>query len=90
QHTGSNNWAVHGSLTDTGKPILASDPHRLHGMPSLRQLVHLTAPGLDVVGAGEPCIPGVHIGHNGTMAWALTIFYIDQEDLYFYETDPED
>ncbi|WP_204305935.1 penicillin acylase family protein, partial [Stenotrophomonas maltophilia] len=43
-----------------------------------------------VVGAGEPCIPGVHIGHNGTMAWALTIFYIDQEDLYFYETDPED
>lgn len=90
QHTGSNNWAVHGSRTDTGKPILASDPHRLHGLPSLRFLVHLTAPGLDVIGAGEPCVPGVHIGHNGTMAWALTIFYIDQEDLYVYETDPDD
>ena len=90
QHTGSNNWAVHGSITETGQPILASDPHRLHGMPSLRMLVHLTCPGLDVIGAGEPCVPGITIGHNGTMAWALTIFYIDQEDLYVYETHPDD
>lgn len=90
QYTGSNNWAVHGSKTDTGMPILASDPHRIHGMPSLRTIVHLTCPGLDVVGAGEPSVPGVMIGHNGTIAWGLTIFYIDQEDLYFYETHPED
>lgn len=88
--TGSNNWAVHGSRTDTGQPILASDPHRLHNMPSIRMLVHLTCPGFDVVGAGEPCVPGVMIGHNGTMAWGLTIFYIDQEDIYVYETNPDD
>jgi penicillin G amidase len=90
QYTGSNNWAVHGSKTDTGMPILASDPHRIHGMPSLRMLFHLTCPTLDVVGAGEPSVPGVMIGHNGTIAWGLTIFYIDQEDLYFYETHPDD
>jgi penicillin amidase len=90
QYTGSNNWAIHGSKTDTGLPILGSDPHRLHGMPSLRSIVHLTCPGLDVVGAGEPSVPGVMIGHNGTMAWGLTIFYIDQEDLYVYETNPDD
>lgn len=90
QYTGSNNWAVHGSRTDTGLPILGSDPHRIHGMPSLRTLVHLTCPGLDVVGLGEPSVPGVMIGHNGTMAWGLTIFYIDQEDVYVYETSPDD
>ncbi len=90
QYTGSNNWAVHGSRTDTGMPILASDPHRIHGMPSLRTVFHLTCPTLDIVGAGEPSVPGVMIGHNGTIAWGLTIFYIDQEDLYFYETNPDD
>lgn len=90
QYTGSNNWAVHGSKTDTGMPILASDPHRIHGMPSLRKIFHLTCPTLDVVGAGEPSVPGVMIGHNGTIAWGLTIFYIDQEDLYVYETHPDD
>ncbi len=90
QYTGSNNWAVHGSKTDTGMPILASDPHRIHGMPSLRTVFHLTCPTLDVVGAGEPSVPGVMIGHNGTIAWGLTIFYIDQEDLYVYETKPGD
>ncbi|MGU9980126.1 penicillin acylase family protein [Phreatobacter sp. HK31-P] len=90
QYTGSNNWAVHGSRTDTGMPILGSDPHRVHGMPSLRTVFHLTCPTLDIVGAGEPSVPGVMIGHNGTIAWGLTIFYIDQEDLYFYETHPDD
>jgi penicillin amidase len=90
QYTGSNNWAVHGSKTDTGMPILGSDPHRIHGMPSLRTIFHLTCPTLDIVGAGEPSVPGVMIGHNGTLAWGLTIFYIDQEDLYFYETRPDD
>jgi penicillin G amidase len=90
QYTGSNNWAVHGSKTDTGMPILASDPHRIHGMPSLRTVFHLTCPTLDVVGAGEPSVPGVMIGHNGTIAWGLTIFYIDQEDLYVYETKAGD
>lgn len=83
---GSNNWVVHGSVTDTGRPILANDPHRAHAVPSLRYLVHLTAPGLDVIGAGEPAVPGVSLGHNGLIAFGLTIFGADQEDVYVYET----
>jgi penicillin amidase len=83
---GSNNWVVHGNLTDTGRPILASDPHRTHALPSLRYIVHLSAPGLDVIGAGEPVLPGVSIGHNGVIAFGLTIFGADQEDVYVYET----
>ncbi len=87
---GSNNWTIAPSKTTTGRPILANDPHRDHGLPSLRYVAHLEAPGLSVIGAGEPALPGVSIGHNGTIAFGLTIFYSDQEDLYVYETSPQD
>jgi len=87
---GSNNWAVHGSRTSTGRPVLATDPHRAHAVPSLRYLVHLSAPGFDAIGAGEPCVPGIMMGHNGTAAFSLTIFGADQEDVYLYETRPDD
>ncbi|MDP3748846.1 MAG: penicillin acylase family protein [Phenylobacterium sp.] len=83
---GSNNWTISGARTATGRPILANDPHREHGAPSLRYIVHLEAPGFSVIGAGEPALPGVSIGHNGTIAFGLTIFPADQEDLYVYET----
>ena len=63
---GSNNWDDRTRRTATGRPILANDPHRAHAVPSLRYIVHLTAPGLDVIGAGEPALPGISIGHNGT------------------------
>jgi penicillin amidase len=85
---GSNNWVVAGSRTATGRPILANDPHRAHGVPSLRYIVHLNAPGMSVIGAGEPALPGISIGHNGRIAFGLTIFAIDQEDLYVYELNP--
>ncbi|WP_244788395.1 penicillin acylase family protein [Cupriavidus pauculus] len=85
---GSNNWVIAGSRTATGRPILANDPHRAHGAPSLRYISHLNAPGLSVIGAGEPFLPGISIGHNGTIAFGLTRFYMDQEDLYIYETNP--
>ncbi|MDP2010317.1 MAG: penicillin acylase family protein [Phenylobacterium sp.] len=83
---GSNNWTVSGSRTATGRPILANDPHREHGAPGLRYIVHMNAPGFSVIGAGEPALPGVSIGHNGKIAFGLTIFPVDQEDLYVYET----
>lgn len=86
----SNNWVVSGARTSSGKPIVANDPHRTIATPSLRYLVHLTAPGWDVIGGGEPAIPGVSIGHNGAGAWGLTIFGIDAEDLYVYDTDARD
>src|SRR6185437_14702259 len=85
---GSNNWTISGKLTTTGKPILANDPHRVIAVPSLRYLVHLVAPGWDVIGSGEPALPGVAIGHNQRIAWGLTIFPVDQQDLYIEELNP--
>ncbi|HET6471985.1 MAG TPA: penicillin acylase family protein [Pseudomonadales bacterium] len=86
---GSNNWVVAPSRTASGRPILANDPHRGHAVPSLRYAAHLVAPGLDVIGAGEPALPGISIGHNERIAFGLTIFPIDQEDLYVYDTRPD-
>jgi penicillin amidase len=85
---GSNNWTIGPRKSATGRPILANDPHRAYSTPSLRYLAHLSAPGFNVIGAGEPSLPGVSIGHNGTIAFGLTRFYIDQEDLYVYELNP--
>lgn len=87
---GSNNWAVSPARTATGRPLLASDPHRNLTLPSLRYLAHLVAPGMDVIGGGEPALPGISVGHNGKVAFGYTIFAADQEDLYCYETDPDD
>ena len=86
---GSNAWVVAPSRSTTGRPILASDPHRTHSAPSLRYIVHLDAPGLSVIGGGEPSLPGVSIGHNGHIAFGLTVFSLDQEDLYVYPLHPE-
>ncbi|QQO35210.1 penicillin acylase family protein [Bradyrhizobium diazoefficiens] len=86
---GSNNWVIAASRTATGRPILANDPHREHSVPSLRYIVGLNAPGISVIGAGEPALPGISIGHNGTIAFGLTIFNVDQEDLYVYELNPQ-
>ena len=83
----SNNWVISGARTASGKPLVANDPHRAISVPSLRYLVHLKAPGWDVIGGGEPGIPGVAIGHNQHAAWGLTIFGIDSEDLYVYDLD---
>jgi penicillin amidase len=85
---GSNNWTVSGKLTASGKPLLANDPHRILAEPSLRYIVHLVAPGWNVIGAGEPALPGVAAGHNERIAWGFTIFGLDQQDLYLEEKNP--
>ena len=86
---GSNAWALTPERTTTGRAILASDPHRAHQLPGLRYMVHLQAPGLNVIGAGEPAVPGVSFGHNDDIAFGLTIWFVDQEDLYVYDLNPE-
>lgn len=85
---GSNNWTVSGKRTRSGKPLLANDPHRVIAEPSLRYMVHLVAPGWDVIGSGEPGLPGVALGHNQHIAWGFTIFGLDQQDLYLEELNP--
>lgn len=86
---GSNNWIVSGEHTASGFPMMANDPHRSQAVPSLRYMVHLNAPGWNVIGGGEPEIPGVSIGHNEHGAWGLTVFRTDAEDLYVYQTNPD-
>lgn len=87
---GSNNWAISGSLTATGQVIVANDPHRGVTNPSLRYMVHLDAPGWSAIGSTEPVLPGVAIGHNGHIAWGLTIVGTDQGDVYVEEVSPDD
>jgi penicillin amidase len=87
---GSNNWVIDGTRSTTGKPLLAGDPHRPLQLPSLRKTVHLVAPGWNLIGAGEPGLPGVALGHNDRIAFAFTIVGIDQQDLYIEELNPTD
>lgn len=86
---GSNNWVVSGELTTSGFPVMANDPHRRQSVPSLRYMCHLVGPGWNVIGGGEPEIPGISIGHNEHGAWGLTVFETDGEDLYVYKLNPE-
>jgi len=81
----SNNWVFDGTMSASGKPLLASDPHRPVTLPSLRYLVHLNAPGWNVIGSGEPGLPGVAIGHNEHVAWGFTIVGTDQADVFVEE-----
>ena len=85
---GSNNWAISAEKSESNFPILANDPHRSLSNPSLRYMAHLVAPGWNVIGGGEPEIPGISIGHNGIGAWGLTVFRTDAEDLYIYDLNP--
>lgn len=86
---GSNNWVVSGKLMADGNTYMANDPHRTIAVPSLRYMTHLVAPGWDVIGGGEPEIPGISIGHNEYGSWGLTVFETDGEDLYVYELNPD-
>ena len=85
---GSNNWVINGSLSSTGKPVVANDPHREVTLPSLRYIVHLSAPGWNVIGASEPPFLGVAIGHTERVAWGMTIVGTDQHDVYVEELNP--
>jgi penicillin amidase len=86
---GSNNWVVGGALTSSGMPIIANDPHRQLTVPSLYYMVHLICPGWNVIGAGEPALPGVAIGHNEQIGFGYTVARLDQQDIYIEEINPE-
>ncbi len=85
---GSNNWVIDGSMSATGKPLLANDPHREIVVPSLRKIVHLVAPGWNAIGAGEPALPGIELGHNESIGFGFTIVETDQQDLYVEKLNP--
>ena len=87
---GSNAWTIAASRSATGRPILANDPHLGIGGASPRHMIHLTAPGLDVIGAGAPGLPGIMQGHTDRFAFGRTNFHIDQTDLFILRTDKDD
>ncbi|MCA1583854.1 MAG: penicillin acylase family protein, partial [Acidobacteria bacterium] len=86
---GSNNWAAGGSLTATGRALMVDDPHRQVTLPAWRYIVHLNAPGWDVIGATEPGLPGVIRGHNGRVAWGRTATGTDEADVFIEEVNPQ-
>lgn len=79
---GSNNWALSGSRTRSGVPILCNDPHLGLNLPSLWFVAQLTAPGINVYGATLPGSPGVVIGFNDNISWGFTNNYRDVKDFY--------
>lgn len=79
---GSNNWVVSGARSETGKPLLANDPHLGLSAPALWYFAHLSAPGLNVIGATLPGIPSVVLGRTDRIAWGFTNTAPDVQDLY--------
>lgn len=84
---GSNSWTVAGSLSASGKPLLANDPHLGLTAPPVWYFAHLHAPGLDVIGATLPGAPGVVLGRNERIAWGFTNTGPDVQDLYIEKLD---
>ena len=85
---GSNAWAVSGEWTESGKPLLANDPHLPFSIPSLWHQIHLKGGELNVSGVTLPGLPGVLIGHNQSIAWGITNLRFDSQDLYIENFDP--
>jgi penicillin G amidase len=85
---GSNNWALSGKLTDTGKPLLANDPHLVLSAPAVWYFAHIDAPGLNVIGGTLPGIPAVVLGRTEKYAWSFTNTNPDVQDTYLEQLDP--
>ena len=84
---GSNSWALAGSRTASGKPLLSSDMHLEYSLPGIWYMTHLEAPGLSVAGVALPGAPGVVVGHNQRIAWGITNLHFDVQDLYAEKLD---
>ncbi len=85
--TGSNNWALHGSRTGGGKPVLCGDPHQPFWVPSSWYEYALHGPEDDAAGAGHPGFPGMWWGSNGAIAWSITNNMASTRDLYVERGD---
>ena len=80
---GSNSWALDGSRTASGKPLVAGDPHRGLDTPNVYYQNHVSCPEFDVIGLSFPGCPGFpHFGHNARVAWCVTHAGADYQDLY--------
>lgn len=82
RHSASNNWAVSGALTDSGRPLLAGDPHQTLQSPNVFWPVHLTGGALDVFGFAFPGTFGVQLGMNAHLGWTATVSGADVTDVW--------
>jgi len=87
-HGASNQWEIAGALTDTGKPILANDPHLEIGAPILWYLARIDTPNGSI--ASAPGLPVFVLGHNQSIAWGVTSSQTDTQDLFLETVDPID
>lgn len=85
---GSNAWAVAGTRTRSGKPLLANDPHLHLGLPAIWYEVSIESPSYRVAGAALPGVPGVVIGRTDSTAWGATSTMFVCADLYSEEVNP--
>jgi penicillin amidase len=90
QAIGSNNWVVSGARSETGKPLLANDPHLGLQAPALWYLVHVQTPAGNVVGGTLPGMPFVVLGRNDALAWSMTTTNSDTQDLFVEKLVGED
>ena len=88
QFEGSNAWAVSGSRTVSGKPLLAGDPHIRFAVPSVWYEANLSYPGFSLYGHHQALNPVASLGHNREFAWSLTMFQNDDLDLIAEKTNP--
>ncbi|MQA52028.1 penicillin acylase family protein [Pseudomonas piscis] len=89
QFEGSNAWAVSGSRTKSGRPLLAGDPHIRYSLPSVWYEAQLSAPGFDLYGHYQALVPFAFLGHNLDFGWSLTMFQNDDLDLIAEKVNPE-
>jgi len=87
---GSNEWAVSGAHTASGKPILSNDMHLSHGIPNIWYEADLKSSGFHVAGVTVPGIPLIVEGHNEHIAWGFTALYGDMQDLYVEQVNAQD
>ncbi|MCX8073953.1 MAG: penicillin acylase family protein [Candidatus Binatia bacterium] len=89
--TGSNNWAVAGSRSASGKPVVANDPHvPFFPLPTFWYHAHLECPQYRIQGGLLPGCPVFPFGHNGFLAWGVTTAYRDAWDLFRIHRAPDD
>ncbi|HAH11380.1 MAG TPA: penicillin acylase family protein [Alphaproteobacteria bacterium] len=84
----SNNWVVSGNRSQSGKPILANDPHLGMSLPAIWYLARMTWPGGEAVGGTVPGIPGIVTGRTHAMAFGLTTTGADTQDLILEKVNP--
>ncbi len=87
---GSNCWALSGSRTKSGKPLLAGDPHLAVRNPGIWYEIAMSDGDLSLIGFSIPGVPGVVIGHNDHVAWSFTYAETDTQDLFVERQDPTD